>query len=238
MRIAEMLQAMAKWLESPNNEALLLADEDEECLKIVAESCIVAASFLKTAAEHVDLLEPEEPSVLTPASLTELASIANAFDASGDAGLQRQASVIDELLLTIAADPKEIGQRKDLYESRIEEMKKKYQQPRETLADYNKIDDIAKEIKDSGYTKQYRILEAPLNTRYCPDHAGTSVARVGEHRYQCPLDKKVYDYAEGFTLDNGSKVPGGDVAQQTTTPSVPMQSIFDDRAGRLGTNLP
>ena len=63
--------------------------------------------------------------------------------------------------------------------------------------------------------KTKRPLESPLSTRYCPDHPGTSVIRVGEDTYQCPLDKNVYNYNEGYTLMTGTKVPGGNVEEQT-----------------------
>src|SRR5204863_141065 len=82
--ISEMLEAMASWLESPDNEAILLAEYDEECLKVVAQSCIEASAALKRAAEHVDIIEPAAESVLTPESLEGLANIAAAFDNSDD----------------------------------------------------------------------------------------------------------------------------------------------------------
>jgi len=77
-------------------------------------------------------------------------------------------------------------------------------------------------------------LEAPLSTRYCPDHPGVQIARVGEHLWQCELDKKSYNFETGFELNNGSKVPGGDVAQQTQGLNLPYHAIFDTREGRLG----
>jgi hypothetical protein len=123
-----------------------------------------------------------------------------------------------------------------LEDKRIEELKKKYEQPREELAKTNKYSESEKAIAKSNMTKQYKILEAPLSTRYCPDHPGVQIARVGEHMWQCEMDKKSYNFETGFDLNNGSKVPGGDVAQQTQGLSVPTHAIFDTREGRLGTN--
>jgi hypothetical protein len=57
MRTAELLNAMAAWLESSNNEAMLLAEADEKCMQVVAESCVLAAALLKKAADEVDILE-------------------------------------------------------------------------------------------------------------------------------------------------------------------------------------
>jgi hypothetical protein len=238
MRISEMLNAMAAWLESPHNEALLLAEYDENCLKIVAQSCVEASFALKKAAAEVDNIEPPEESKLTSESLTELANIATAFDSSGDDKLKRQASVIDELLLTIASPPNSLNERKVSEDYRIEELKKKYQDPSKYLAEANKVADAEKAINKSNMTKQYEILEAPLSTRYCPDHPGAQIARIGEHLWQCELDKKSYNFETGFELNNGSRVPGGDVANQTHGLNAPSHAIFDTREGRLGSNMP
>lgn len=236
MRIAEMLYAIASWLESPNNEALLLAEYDDDCLKVVAESCVSAAQTLKIAAEHVDGIEPQEESNITPESLEELANLATALDSSDDPALKKQASVIDELLLTIANNPDALSNKKAADEKKIDEIKKKYENPRKDLEETNKIADSKKAIEKSQMTKDYNILEAPLSTRYCPDHAGAQIARIGEHIWQCELDKKTYNFDTGFELNNGNKVPGGDVSQQTQNLNVEQQAIFDTREGRLGGN--
>jgi len=236
MRIADMLQAIASWLESPNNEAMLLAEYHEDSAKVVAESCVLAAALLKNAAEEVAHIEPPEVSKITPESIEEIAALASALDSSGDPQLKKQASVLDELLLSIAAPP--VDERKDLLDARLDELKKKYENPRKELHDVNKIADSEKAIDKSQMTKEYKILEAPLSSRYCPDHPGVQIARVGEHMWQCELDKKSYNFETGFELNNGAKVPGGDVAQQTQGVNVPYHAIFDTREGRLGYNKP
>lgn len=237
MRISEMLKAMASWLESPNNEAILLAEYDEDCLKIVAESCVQAAASLKLAAEQVDSVEPETPSTITPESIEELAEVAAAFDASGDENLKKQASVIDELLLSIAAPPHAYAERKDLLDQRLVELKKKYEEPTIELKKSNLIGESEKAIAKSKMTESVKIHEQPLSTRYCPDHAGQSTYRIAEHTVRCPLDGKVYSFENGYTLENGIKVPGGDVALQTPhSLNEVSHAIFDSREGRLSTN--
>jgi hypothetical protein len=236
MRISELLNAMASWLESPNNEAMLLAEADEKCMHIVAESCVLAAALLKKAADEVDVLEPPTESVLTPEAIEETAALATALDQSGDPQLKRMASVLDELLLTIAAPPNAYAERKDLVDSRADEIRKKYEEPRKELHKVNHLGRSEKAIENSGFTKEYKILEAPLSSRYCPDHPGAQIARVGEHVWQCELDKKTYNFETGFELINGSKVPGGDVSQQTNGLNTPFHAIFDTREGRLGYN--
>jgi len=236
MRTAELLNAMAAWLESPNNEALLLAEGDERCMQVVAESCVLAAELLKKAADEVDVLEPPSESLITTESIEETAALAAAFDASDDPQLKKMASVLDELLLTIAAPPGMVAEKRAAENGRLEELRKKYQQPRETLREYHKTSEQEKAIANSNFTKQYKILEAPLSSRYCPDHPGAQIARVGEHMWQCELDKKTYNFETGFDLSNGSRVPGGDVAQQTQGLEIPFHAIFDTREGRLGYN--
>jgi hypothetical protein len=236
MRTADMLHAIASWLESPNNEALLLAEVDDKCMKIVSESCVLAAALLKTAADEVDVIEPPEESKITPDAIESLASLAATFDASGDPELKKQASVLDELLLSIAAPPNAVSSKKAAEDLRMEALRAKYQNPRKDLYDTNKLAEVEKGIQNSGMTKEYRILEAPLSTRSCPDHHGAQIARVGEHTWQCSLDKKIYNFDTGFTLSNGNKVPGGSVAEQTQHLSEPTHAIFDSREGRLGYN--
>ena len=177
MRISEMLYAIASWLESPDNEVLLLAEYDNECLKVAVESCIEAAFILKNAAEKVDDIEPPEESNITAESLDGLAQIATAFDTSGNLDLKKQASVIDELLLTIASPPNIFAERKDLEDNRLEELKKRYQQPRKELEKINKIVDSVNAIEKSDFMKDRKIIETSLNTRTCPDHPGAQMAR-------------------------------------------------------------
>jgi hypothetical protein len=66
-----------------------------------------------------------------------------------------------------------------------------------------------------GRTEGVGLFGTPtVQTRHCPDHPGTQVARIGPKSYQCPIDNKVYNYAEGFTKENGEQVSGGGVGLQ------------------------
>lgn len=199
MRISEILVAIASWLESPENEAMLLSEYDDKCLESVASSCIKAAAILKAGAEEVEQLEPKEEDDVTTDSIETLAEVANALDASNDENLKKSASELDKILKLFAAD----------------DSVKKNLNVNEKLHELNKTSDTAKKLKESNVYKDYFILEAPLSTRYCPDHTGVPVSRIGNHVWQCNLDKKVYDYDAGFTLANGDKVPGGSVSGQS-----------------------
>ncbi len=100
MKLSELIKAYATVLENPDNEAILLSEDDDQSMSIVAEALVKAAAILNKAAEQLEEIEPPTESLLTPESLEEMAAVAQAFDESGDEMLRRQASVIDEILLT------------------------------------------------------------------------------------------------------------------------------------------
>lgn len=76
-----------------------------------------------------------------------------------------------------------------------------------------------------------------LSTRYCPDHIGMQAFRVEENVYQCPIDGRTYDYANGYTHYAGQKVPGGNVAMQTpvSEPFGLPQRLYDPSQKVLNT---
>lgn len=234
MRISDMLNAIASWLESPDNEALLLSEYDDASMEITAKACVEAAAALRKGAEQVELTEPEHDSNLTEDSIEEIATLASAFDQSGDANLKRTASVLDQILLTIGTNSSALTKSKLAAENRIEDLKKKYEELKNE-PEAKKIADTKKAIEASPYMKRYRPMEHSLSTRYCPDHAGVPISRIGESFWQCSLDKKQYDFRNGYKNLKGESVPGGDVSNQDYVGVPDSHSIFDDtRESRLG----
>lgn len=231
MKLSEKILTVASWLEDSENDLIINAEIDETCLAAVATALVKAASALKEAASTVKQVEPN---IFTAERLNEMAALAAEFDASGDALLMKQASVLDEILLTIAAPRGSNIQFRETQDDRIEQLKKKYNGPKTELDEINKVSDSIKAIEKSPYYKTYRPLEAPLSTRYCPDHAGGLVVRVGEHTWQCVLDKKIYNYDSGFKTLEGNTVPGGGVDQQIPNHPQEGHAIFDTRESRLG----
>lgn len=120
MKTSEMLKAIANWLEDPDNEAFQLAEDNEHVLSVVAEACATAADILKNAAAKTDILEPN---IVTEESLERLVNLANKLDQSSDPELRKEASVLDELLLTIAAPEDTIENIKRSEEEKIEFLK-------------------------------------------------------------------------------------------------------------------
>lgn len=229
-----MLLAIAKWLESPENEALLLAEDDNDSLDIVATSCVAAATILKNAAVHLQEIEPYQDVGLTTEHLTDLANLATKLDSSDDVEMQKQASVLDQLLLTLAASPVALKEKKAQEDKRLDEIKKKYQESKDRFHDLNKLTEAAKDVEKHPAMKEYTILEHALQTRTCPDHPGAQMQRVGEGSFQCSLDKRIYNYEGGYTLLSGEKVPGGSVQNQTKLDTWVDNSNFETRESKTG----
>jgi len=95
-----------------------------------------------------------------------------------------------------------------------------------------KDDEKKKDEKVEHHIEEYRPGNETMSCRYCPDHIGVMLGRVGEGTYQCPIDGTIYNWRTGWTDMEGKDHPGGSVAGQTpestgyfTTPI----RIFDSR---------
>lgn len=209
-----------------------------ECHLLLNEAVDALSQFLEEDTSSFDSEESDKKEL----DLASVAELATQLDAHEDPDLQKQASVLDELLMTLAApaDAKEkfelaqeaeINRLRDKY--RTQDRERLYQGPKKALDEKIKASEAIKAIKDS--IKEYRPLETMLSTRTCPDHPGAQMARVGEATYQCAMDKKVYDFRAGYTSLKGNKIPGGDVSMQSQSLSdgAPNQMPFDDRQSRL-----
>lgn len=234
MKLSEKLLMVASWLESSENDLLVNAEQNAACLGVVADALVNASDALKAGAIAVSELEP---STFSAETLDEMAAVAAAFDASDDELLKKQASVLDEILLTLASPKNALAEHKMLENDRIEQLKKLYHGTKEKLDELNKVSDSVKAIEKSPYYKTYRPLEMPLQTRSCPDHAGVLMARVGQSAFQCVLDKKVYNYEAGYTMQNGRTVPGQDVSLQTKSLNDTGALIFQTRDQKLGLDI-
>lgn len=228
-KLKEKLKEMYENLMDRDNEILVLADEqdDPELLEFITTHLVQAAQGFKYALQACEHHEKTGGTLgkqadLSLSSLEELVEFANVLDSSGNPELQKKASVIDQLLLNfgkakLADEVFKEAQEAELNKLRSEQREKgrerSYDFPGENQAKEIKAEEAKKKIEES--IKTYRPLETNLSTRYCPDHPGTGAIRVGDNVYQCPLDKKIYNYTEGFTTMKGNKVPGTDVQNQT-----------------------
>jgi hypothetical protein len=70
-------------------------------------------------------------------------------------------------------------------------------QIREPKTDKERVD---REGRKEHHVETYKQVEAHhLSTRYCPEHIGTQMGRVGQGVFQCPLDGQVYNWEAGWT---------------------------------------
>lgn len=217
------LLAIASWFENPDNDILKDVENDED-LASIANSLVFCASALKIAADNL------QEDNLTPEKLDDIAKLADILDLTNDEFLKKQASVIDELLLTIAAPKNSVAQFKEREDKRLEDLKKKYELE---SFEAEKIADAKKAIEASPAMEAYKINEQPLKTRYCPDHSGVQIMRIADNLWQCEMDKKKYDFENGYTLYNGIKVPGSSVENQSKMMQQLYHTVFDSRESRL-----
>lgn len=190
---------------------------DDHNLNIFAERL----SLINSALNDLKKIFKNVAANISENEIEEMGAVAQAFDESGDPLLQKQASVIDEILLTIGADPKAQMAFKKAQEDEIERLRAKYKnvnndqytKAREQEQKEIKVNEAIKDIDEK--IKKYRPMEASLSSRYSPDMPGVSLVRIGDSVWQCPITKKIYDFKNGYTTSKGNIVPGTDVSNQT-----------------------
>jgi hypothetical protein len=201
--------------ERLNNDQILF--RASEILTSIASELDSFAQFIEE--EEKKLPKEEELSV---EKLEMMAALATEFDESGDEFLQKQASVIDEILLTISADQGLISYLKkaedreiDKIRSKMKEdsIKEKYTGVKEKLDIQAGVEESKKIIEEK--IKEYKPLQHSLSTRYSPDMPGVQLIHVGDGVYQCPVTKKIFNFEAGYTTSSGQKVPGTSVENQT-----------------------
>jgi hypothetical protein len=212
------------YLEDADNDLFTQVDHDQDKLIEVASLLTMASNLIKMAS---DLVEEESDNNIADGLLDDLAAVASSFDNSGDEILIKKASVLDELLLTIAADKKILLQNKIAATQKLKDLREKFRNSqkeidlRKRLRKVNKIDEAERVMKKSDVIKEQKA-ESPMKhareSRTCADHPGALVVRIADGVYQCSLDEKIYDYNNGFDMYNGEKVSGGSISNQNYFP--------------------
>lgn len=230
--------------EASNHPLVVKASEtdNDDILRITAEVLLGSLSAIRQAVIEIEKLAEQSASKLDEKDLEEMAILAEEFDKSGDPLLMKQASVLDQILLTIAApkgaqdafklaEEKEINRLREKY--RGQSIEDCYKKPKQVLDEHLKVADVEKAVKEG--IKDFRPLESSLSTRTCPDHPGAQMSRVADYTFQCSLDKKVYNYQTGYSTMKGNKVPGGDVSiQSQSLVDRPVEHMsFDTRESKL-----
>lgn len=206
----ELIDDLVAHISSQKDE-ILVALDSENADDIVFEKVELTFDAIEHGLKNILSQEKE----LDEEDLDEMAAVAAAFDESGDPLLQKQASVLDQILLTFGSRAA-FAALKKAEENEISRLKEKYKDPykfpKEELDKQNHVKEGVTAIQKQ--IKEYRPQEAALSTRSCPDHPGALMSRVGEDTYQCSMDKYIYNYTTGFTTQKGNKIPGTSVANQ------------------------
>lgn len=157
----------------------------------------------------------------------KLADLADRLD---KVGAVEEANLIDNFIKKQAEDFLDYKGEGDTEQSKRYDSKYHHSlQIREPKTKQERIDREGRE-KHHVNTQQH-VDTGHLSTRYCPEHVGVQIGRVGENTYQCPLDGQVYNWETGWTDYDGNEHPGSSVAAQTPDSSgyaVPHR-IFDSR---------
>lgn len=168
------------------------AAEDKRIQKEEKKEQAAADKAMMAEEQNVaDINKANETNEANEANVVNtLYNIANSLDKKG---LHKEADLVTETMVAIAA-----GEETGFYGH-----------------DYDDSKRTEPAVEGYGYADN-----PTLSVANCPDHRGTRLIHVDDSVYQCPIDGKVYNWAEGFTALDGTKYRGGDVASQTPdTPS-------------------
>ena len=220
MAISMDLRVLARKLEKSSDDLLVSASKkNPDVFQKVATAIVAASTLLEGVADDMDNHASFE---ITPQQLDEIAALASAFDESGDPLLKKQASVLDELLLSIAAPKNAVAAARKVTEDEINRLRAErrkttgeeyYDEPRKRLSTMESAQAQAKAVEQQ--VKRYVPMEAPLQTRYPPDRPGGQMTRITDHVYQDIVTGIIYDYKAGYKTQKGNEVPGGSVENQT-----------------------
>jgi hypothetical protein len=209
----DIIKSTAQWLENPENEIFGLLEYNNDSLSLAAKACILASAILKKAALDIQVVSGVEDTNKYEYTLCDaldsLEKLANEFDSSENPELVKKAGALDEILLTITSSITEQEKFNKAFEKKIEEIKKA------SKGLVSKEQSVVKaSIDDTEKGKELRPLQAPLNTRHCPDHPGVMLVRIKDGLFYCPLNSKQYDFYNGYTTEKGNNIPGTTVQQQ------------------------
>jgi len=242
-----MFEDLALKIGSDDNEVIQAIKDgpQNEVAKAASQALTEVIKFLFNAADVLGDLQKESVIEAPGHDVTDsvdtdglemIASLATIFDS--EPGLEKVASVLDEILLTIGTPKGAVSKIKNAEDNEVEKLRAKYRAESsekiysEAKIEHdkqNKSDEAIKAINDR--VKEYRPNEHALSTRYSPDMPGVPLMRIGDGIFQDIVTKKIYNYEAGYTTVEGDKVPGGSVSNQTQqlVDRLPEHSNFSSR---------
>lgn len=161
--------------------------------------------------------------------------LSNISDRLDKLGAIEEADLVDDIIEKLATDI-ERKEEADTEQSKRYDSKHHHSlQIREPKTKQERVDREGRENHHVHTMQQTNAMS--LSTRYCPEHVGVPVYRVGESTYQCSMDGAIFNYETGWTDFDGNEHPGGSVAAQTPDSSgyATPHRIFDSRENILNT---
>lgn len=247
MSLSKMFEDLALKIGSEDNEIVkaIGAEPEGKIAKTASKALTELIQFLFSAADILKGMQKEEPvettghdvgSHVDTSGLEMIASLATIFDS--EPGLEKMASVLDEILLTIGAPKGALNKIKNAEDNEVDKLRAKYREEasvkaysgaKEQEAKNNNTDEALKAIEKG--VKAYRPNEHALSTRYSPDMPGVPLMRIGDGIFQDLITKKIYNFESGYTDNEGNKIPGGSVSNQTQQlgDRLPEHSNFSSR---------
>lgn len=153
------------------------------------------------------------------AVLAHLTKVANHLDDNYKHGA---ADILDKIVLAFEykITPRSES-RAPLYDAAEHNKSQMWEQTKREIAENRKQDAVL----------SHRPTALTLKTRYSPELPGVQVYHVADGVQQDSITHKIYDWNTGFTLNDGTKIPGGSVAEQTPALSgyTGMTRMFDTR---------
>jgi len=185
----------------------------------------------EAAASEIERIEREK-GVVWATKLDVLEKLAGLADRLDAIGAPEEADLIDGFIEKHATDVERVGEADTEQSKRYDSKYHHSLQVREPKAKQERID---REGRDEHHVHTYQSSAGMLSSRYCPDHIGVQMGRVGENTFQCPLDGQIYNWESGWTDLDGNEHPGGSVAGQTPDSSgiATPHRIFDSRENIL-----
>lgn len=211
----DIIKSTASWIENPDNEIFGLLEYDDDSLNIMARAAVIASAVLKKAAMDIQVISgvadtnKYEKDIVD--AMNELKVIADELDLSGDEKLMKKASVLDEILVTMASSVEAQENLKRNFEKKIAEIKARSK----SNGSFSQIKTSTEARSNEKSGHEARPLEASLSTRYCPKCGGGMTFPTGEDEVTCTLCHAKVNYREGYTKPNGTRVPGTSADRQT-----------------------
>ena len=122
MSVSTSLKQLAESLQQEADSVLSEAEYDPKLFSLIADIVAGSITRLEKASEQLEGVDP----AVTEETLETIAYLAASLDESDDKLLQKKASLLDELLVTISAPKNSVAQAKAQSEKELNRLREEY----------------------------------------------------------------------------------------------------------------